>query len=210
MADTYINRLLGENEKVILLERQHWFRLISAVFLEAVVILILLIGVTALFLTFTNYPIIAAGYILLVFPVVSMFKDVLEWQSREYIITNRRVMQTAGVFNKSVIDSSLDKVNDVKLTQSFLGRIFDYGDVEILTASDLGVNLFKRINDPILFKTTMMNAKERVNEDGTPVKASNVNNSIPAMIDQMDQLRRRGVLTDEEFQEKKRDLLSKL
>ena len=37
------------------------------------------------------------------------------------------------------------KVNDVKMEQSFLGRLLGYGDIEILTASELGVNLFRRI-----------------------------------------------------------------
>jgi uncharacterized membrane protein YdbT with pleckstrin-like domain len=172
-----------------------------------VFILAILFGVTILLINFPDYWFISFGFILLVFPVISMFKDVLEWQSRQFIITNRRVLQTAGVFNKSVIDSSLNKVNDVKMSQSFLGRIFGYGDIEILTASELGVNLFRRISDPILFKTTMMNAKERVNDEPAPAQGST---GIPAMIEQMDQLRRRGIITDEEFQEKKRELLSKL
>jgi len=208
MTDTYIKRLLGENEKVVLISRQHWFLVVGAVFLEMVLILAILIGVTILLALFSDYPIIALGFILVVLPGLSMFKDVLEWQNRQYIVTNRRVIQTSGVFNKSIIDSSLDKVNDVKMVQSFLGRIFDYGDIEILTASELGVNLFKRINDPILFKTTMMNAKERVLEDVNPAPVSTT--GIPAMIEQMDQLRRRGIITDEEFQEKKKELLSKL
>jgi uncharacterized membrane protein YdbT with pleckstrin-like domain len=207
MTDAYIKRLLGENEKIILIARQHWFFVVGAVFFEVVFILTILIGVTILLFNF-SYPIIALGFILLIIPVVSMFKDVLEWQSRQYIVTNRRVLQTAGIFNKSEIDSSLEKVNDVKMVQSFLGRIFDFGDIEILTASEMGVNLFKRIGDPILFKTTMMNAKERLNDDSSP--AIQHTTGIPAMIEQMDQLRRRGIISDVEFQEKKRDLLSKL
>jgi uncharacterized membrane protein YdbT with pleckstrin-like domain len=207
MTDVYIKRLLGDNERIILSSRQHWFIVVGAVFVEVVFILAILIGVTILLLNYSEYPIIALGFILLVFPVVSMFKDVLEWQSRQYIVTNRRVLQTSGVFNKSVIDSSLDKVNDVKMVQSFFGRIFDFGDIEILTASELGVNLFKRINDPILFKTTMMNAKEQMNDESSPIQVST---GVPAMIEQMDQLRRRGIITDAEFQEKKRELLSKL
>jgi hypothetical protein len=40
-------------------------------------------------------------------------------------------------------------VNDVKLSQSFWGRLFDYGDIEILTASEVGANVFRSIGDPI-------------------------------------------------------------
>ncbi len=83
----------------------------------------------------------------------------------EYIVTNRRVIQTAGVFNKHVIDSSLEKVNDVVLTETVLGRLFDYGNIEILTASEMGVNLLRHIVSPVKFKTEMLNQKERVGGD---------------------------------------------
>jgi uncharacterized membrane protein YdbT with pleckstrin-like domain len=68
-----------------------------------------------------------------------MINDILVWSHHQYIVTNWRVLQISGIFNKNVIDSSLEKVNDVKMTQSFFGRIFNYGNVEILTASELGV-----------------------------------------------------------------------
>ena len=33
-------------------------------------------------------------------------------------------------------DSSLEKINDAHLTQSWIGRIFGYGHLDIMTASD--------------------------------------------------------------------------
>jgi uncharacterized membrane protein YdbT with pleckstrin-like domain len=89
------------------------------------------------------------GFGLLLIPIVSMIHDVLIYTHHEYVITNRQVIKISCILNKQVIDSSLEKVNDVKMTQSALGPIFNYGDVEILTASELGVNLFKRIENPV-------------------------------------------------------------
>jgi predicted Zn-dependent peptidase len=108
-----------------------------------------------------------------------------------------------------VVDSSLEKVNDVKMTQSFFGRLFDYGDVEILTASEIGVNLFKRIGDPIKFKTAMLNAKEKLGYEGTGAHAKRAE-SIPEQIAELDQLRKQGIVTDAEFQAKKKELLAKM
>ena len=76
-----------------------------------------------------------------------------------------------GTVNKNVIDSSLEKVNDVRLTQSVLGRMLNYGDVEILTASELGTNLFQRIGSPIQFKTAMLNEKDKLAFDESPAGA---------------------------------------
>ncbi len=105
-------------------------------------------------------------------------------------------------------NSSLEKVNDVKLDQSFLGRLFDYGDIEILTASELGANLFKRIGEPIRFKAAMINAKEQLERGGESGFKEAVN--VPEMIAELDQLRQKGILSEEEFQKKKTELLKKI
>jgi uncharacterized membrane protein YdbT with pleckstrin-like domain len=89
----------------------------------------------------------------------------LIWSNREYVVTNRRVIQVSGTFNKRVTDSSLEKVNDVKMVQSFFGRLFNFGDLEILTASEAGIDKLSWLADPIHFKTTMLDAKERMPRD---------------------------------------------
>jgi uncharacterized membrane protein YdbT with pleckstrin-like domain len=209
MAQSYLESLLGQHEHIVLTTRQHWFILLSSIFVEITIILIIFAVAVTAAIFFTPYAlvIVAVGFVLILIPIASMTHDVLNWTHRQYIVTNRRVMQISGILNKNITDSSLEKVNDVKMEQSALGRMFDYGDIEILTASELGANLFKRIENPIKFKTAMLNAKvqlERGEEDVQP--ASN----IPALINQLDQLRRQGVLSEEEFQHKKAQLLSKL
>jgi len=206
MPRGYIQRMLAEKEEILLMTRQHWFVLASAIFFEIMLIIaILAAGITATILLVN--PLAAAILVLLVIPGATMTRDILIWANRQYLVTNRRVIQISGVINKNVIDSSLEKVNDVKMTQSFLGRLFNYGDVEILTASELGVNLFKRLGDPVGFKTAMLNAKEQL-ERGSAEKERDL--TIPELIAQLDQLRQRGILTDEEFQAKKTALLAKM
>ncbi len=206
MPKGYIQRMLAEKEEILLMTRQHWFVLASAITLEIVfIIVILAAGITAAVLLAN--PLIAISLVLLVLPGITMTHDIMVWANRQYMVTNRRVIQISGVINKSVIDSSLEKVNDVKMTQSFFGRIFDYGDVEILTASELGVNLFKRLGDPVHFKTAMLNAKEQL-ERGVVEKEREL--TIPELIAQLDQLRQKGILTDEEFLTKKTALLAKI
>ncbi len=212
MAKSYIESLMGEHEKIVHVARQHWFILFRAIFLEIALILVIFVAAISVGVFFPPFVLLAVaiGFILLMLPIFTMTRDILEWSNRQYIITNRRVMQIHGIFNKSVTDSSLDKVNDVKMTQSMLGRIFEYGDIEILTASELGVNLFRYIEGPVHFKTAMLNAKEAA-ERGIPgVPAEAVSESIPALIAQLDRLHKQGILTDQEFQAKKDALLSKL
>lgn len=206
MADNYIKSMLGDNERVLLVTRQHWFVLFSSILLEIVVTLGVIIGAS---IATKNYPPAAISFVLVLLPLISMLHDVLVWMERKYMVTNRRVIQFSGIFNKSVVDSSLEKVNDVKMNQSFFGRMFDYADVEIMTASEMGVNVFKRIGEPVNFKTAMLNAKERMGYEGSSAHGRPAEN-IPALIAELDELRKKGIVTDEEFQSKKKELLAKI
>ena len=206
MAKNYLEGLLGENEQILLETHQHWFVLFGKIFLELLLIIILVVAVLA---TYTIYPIAFYGIFLVVVPLIGMLNDILVWRNKAYIVTNRRVIQISGVFNKDVVDSSLEKVNDIKMSQSFLGRLFGYGDIEILTGSELGANLFHEINQPVEFKQAMLNAKERMGFDETHGDA-HPQTDIPTLIARLDDLRKKGILSEAEFQEKKAELLGKM
>ena len=206
MAKTYIQELMGENERILLVTHQHWFVLFGHILLEIILMIVLIAGVIYFSSSFSNASI---GFILVLVPLAGMLRDILVWNNREYMVTNRRVIQISGVLSKNVVDSSLEKVNDVKMSQSFLGRILDFGDIEILTASELGVNLFKSIGEPVKFKTAMLNAKERLGLDEMNL-AAHRENDIPSMIEKLDTLRKRGILSEQEFQQKKSELLAKM
>ncbi len=208
MAKTYLQGLMGETEEILLETHQHWFVLFGKIFLELLVIGLLLGGIVVGF-TYFQAPALY-GLILLIIPAIGIMNDVLVWRNKAYIVTNRRVIQISGVFNKDIVDSSLEKVNDVKMSQSFFGRMFGYGDIEILTASELGVNLFHEIDNPIGFKTAMLNAKERLGFDGDSGVGARVSKDIPTLIEELDELRKKGIISEAEFQKKKTELLQKI
>lgn len=212
MSDKYLKSLLGESEQVLFVTHQHWLVLVGEILLESLLSVALIVVVTLMYAFWVLNPLVLLGYLLLIFPLISLLRDVLIWSNRKYVVTNRRVMQLAGVFNKNVTDSSLDKVNDVKLTQSFLGRMLGYGNIEILTASELGVNMFMHIGKPIQYKAAMINAKEKLERAPAPatVAPSRAAPNLADLLTQLDTLRQHGVLTEEEFQAKKADLLKKM
>ena len=93
MSD-YIRRLLGEQEKILLVTRQHAFVLISSIVLE--IFLILGLGGGLGYLAAVFHPLFALGLILIVVPLVTMVRDILVWTNRQYIVTTRRVIQKIG------------------------------------------------------------------------------------------------------------------
>jgi len=205
----YIESLLGDREKIILISRQHWFIMVSAIVLEIILILILiaLTIIVATFLPEFALLIGAIGTILLLLPLTTLVRDVLDWMNRQFIVTNRRVIQISGILNKNVTDSSLAKVTDVKMEISALGRLFNYGDIEILTASEFGANLFRRIEEPINFKTAMLNAKEDLVQGERDLQQTD---DFFEIIASLDRLRELGIISDQEFNQKKADLLARL
>ena len=210
---SYIHKLLGDKENILFVTRQHWLVYFSKILLELAFIILLLIGITV---AIGSFNAVWAGflYLLLLIPAFFIIVKFMVWTNQKFIVTNHRVIHINGVYNKNVIDSSLEKVNDVKLTQSYLGRLLDYGDIEIMTASELGVNLLKKIDHPIRYKTAMLNAKEAMDhpvfEVNTQQAPEHEELDIPETISKLGDLRRQGLITETEFIQKKTELLNKL
>jgi uncharacterized membrane protein YdbT with pleckstrin-like domain len=210
MTNSYLKNLLGENEQIIFVTRQHWLVLLGQILTKGVLALGLAVLITLIWrIWLPQSLLVPLAYLLLLLPLVGLLRNVIIWTSRQYIVTDWRVIQISGVFSKEVTDSSLEKVNDVKLEQTFLGRLLDYGDLEVLTASELGINRFSHVGQPIRLKTAMLNAKEKL-EHGQAGVRSPSEVDIAGLIEQLDNLRAQGLLTEEEFQQQKAQVLAKL
>ncbi len=209
----YVERMLGAHEKVTLITHQHWMMLVPSLLVNLVLAVIIVV-VAAVVVMFTKMPLAWLVVLLVVLPAARFIYHFMLWDNREYVITNRRVIQVSGVVNKNVFDSSLEKVNDVKMTQSLFGRMFDYGDVEIMTAAEEGENLFRRIAHPVKFKTAMLNQKEALGLDelvgGARAAAGPAQPDVPTLIAGLDQLRKQGLITEAEFEQKKQELLARI
>ncbi|MFN2290321.1 MAG: PH domain-containing protein [Anaerolineae bacterium] len=198
--------------------------LVSRIWRSALAAVLILVAAILLLLNSGFTPIGWVAVIVAALPLVEAVRIFLDWSNEQYIITNRRVMEVRGIINKHVRDSALEKVNDVELDQSVVGRLLNYGTVQIITGSDIGVNMFRRINNPVRFKRAMLNAKEelQVSEDrdlGKPevsVEAVLSDRETPDranitdLIEELADLRKRGILSEEEFQAKKKELLARL
>ncbi|MBI5563727.1 MAG: PH domain-containing protein [Chloroflexi bacterium] len=232
----YVDSLMGKNEQILTVERKHWITLLMSILINLFLVIVLLALYAVLGTMADGNPNLAflssVRVILLfalLFPVGRVGWDLVQWEAEQYLVTSRRVMQTAGIVNKKTSDSSLEKVNDVVLTQSVLGRILGYGDLEIVTGSDVGINLLKRLANPIKFKTTMLDAKAAMHDPdieelrpkpvpvagellgAKPKAATDADDDDPLKrIAELDNLRKSGAISDAEYQSAKARLLSKI
>jgi uncharacterized membrane protein YdbT with pleckstrin-like domain len=213
----YVSNLLGRNERMVFLTRQHWLQLVPVGLVDLVFIGGLMVLGATLSQIWSPIGMSVAIFVALI-PLGHFARRLAWWWNEQYIVTNRRVIQVEGILDKYVIDSSLEKVNDVVLKQSVFGRVLDFGDIEILTGSEIGVNLLTRIYHPIRFKTEMLNQKESLGEiDAFETRAKRVLVSepptagdIPELIAELDELRRKKIITQAEFDKKKKELLDRL
>jgi hypothetical protein len=167
---SYARNLLSRGEEVVLESRQHWFAVVARVWIWFLVLIVALaiviwIGGTAAVLDNETVDgivtIIAFGGLIGGLAYIGFV--LWDWHNQEWLITTRRVIRAEGVLNKSVTDTSLEKINDARLDQSVFGRIFGFGTLDILTAAEeVGGNSisdFPMIADPVDFKKAMFDQK---------------------------------------------------
>jgi hypothetical protein len=162
----YIDSMLASGERPLRRDHQHWFVLIAD---ARYGILAILAAFLLLILRAAARPSggvdTVIGYVVLALVLGGLAYlgwQVLRYLNEEYVVTSRRVLQMEGVINKKVTDSSLEKINDAILSQSLFGRIFGFGDLDILTASETGISRLRMLRDADDFKRAMLEAKHEL------------------------------------------------
>ena len=238
----YLDNLLASGEQPLRREHQHWFVIVAdaryAIYawIGAVVLLVL----NNVVLSGSNLGGLQSivGWIVLALVVGGLLYfgwQVLRWQNEEFIVTSRRVLQTEGVVNKRVVDSSLEKINDAILSQSVFGRIFGFGDLEILTASESGISRLRMLRQADDFKRTMLDAKHELELElsgARPMPSPAIRAAMPSQapppaasappqtamsaddvtrtLANLADLRDRGAINADDYEAKKADLLKRL
>jgi membrane protein YdbS with pleckstrin-like domain len=74
------------------------------------------------------------GFIFVVLPLLSILLGYLEWTRTAYAITDKRTLQSHGIFSRATNDCAHNKVQLVILRQGIFDRIFGYGHIIFQTA----------------------------------------------------------------------------
>lgn len=131
----YPTRLLSPGETIIYQLRPHWRALIA----PAIVVIVLAFAGTWLFFftdsAIVRWIVVGAGVVILVLWVIL---PLLRWLTTQYVFTDRRIILRRGLITKQGRDVPLAKVNNVSFNQSMLGRIFNFGELQIESANSDG------------------------------------------------------------------------
>ena len=198
---------LKKDEKVILVTKPHLFTLI---------IPFLILLVTSIIIGFL---IGGYGYILVLGAAVYFIYKVVERNNNIWAVTNLRVIDEFGVFSNNSKESPLDKINNVSYQQSFWGKVFGFGNVQIQTAAEIGSTTYSTVENPKKLKDSITRMQEEYKENQIKKQAAELANAIiagqqnskidvPAELEKLYDLKQRGIITEEEFVNRKAKILN--
>ena len=76
------------------------------------------------------------------------------WWITEIAVTDRRVIYKKGFIRRQTNEMNMDKVESVKIDQSIIGRMLDFGDVAILGTGE-GFETLRTIATPIELRNSI-------------------------------------------------------
>ena len=141
---------LKKDEKILLITRQHWLRLVLPCLAWVLLTVFLLIWRAD-----SN----VVWIIILVAALYPLF-EYINWRHNLWSVTNLRIIDETGFFTRYSKESPLDKINNVEYDQSIWGRIFGFGNVDIQTAAEMGETKYMLIHHPRQLKDTITHAQE--------------------------------------------------
>ncbi len=131
------------------------------------------------------------------------------WATTNFVVTTDRLISRSGVLGKQGIEIPLERVNTVFFKQSVLERILRCGDLVIESGGERGSQSFSDISTPSLVQNEIYQQIE-ANQSRMSSARSGAGDSIGARLQELDELRRRGVVSQAEFDAKKASLLDRL
>jgi uncharacterized membrane protein YdbT with pleckstrin-like domain len=208
-------KLLTEDEEIVREFRPHWRMLaIPVLWVVAAIVAIVLVyqwippadGTVDLI---TSLVIVAALIPLAVGPFIN-------WWFTAYVLTNERLITRSGVIARQGVEIPLENINNVLFSQNVVERVLKSGDLLIESAGESGQSRFSDIPDPEEFQALLYRTRELHTDRKGARGAALSQDQVPQRPDPTEQLERlarlhrEGVLTDEEFAQKKQALLDQM
>jgi uncharacterized membrane protein YdbT with pleckstrin-like domain len=198
-------KLLFEGEEVVLDLRPHWWFFFGPALLLAAALIALIwasiAGMAEWFLLALSGVVLAS--------LLWFVGRYARWATTNFVLTTDRLIYRSGVVAKKGIEIPLERVNTVFSNQTVLERLLRSGDITIESGGELGRQNFKDIRHPgevqnEIYQQIEVNQQRMVG--GRPAAEPDVVDQI----DRLDDLRKRGVISEAEFQAKKAQLLDRL
>lgn len=143
---SYTTATLQANERPLHHTTIHWMALIGSV-TGAALSLIVIVPI-AMLASWKGYY---WAWLLLLIPVGILLSAAVAVKTSELVITDRRVIIKVGFIRRHTFEMFISKIESVAVFQGMMGRIFNYGTVEIRGTGGSSES-FATIADPLPFR----------------------------------------------------------
>lgn len=148
---SYIDKTLLPEEKVIYRSHPHWIVVFRSLVGLILIAAFLMMGARHTLLIISLFSLLGFAAFL---------SGLIVYYSSEFGITDKRVIMKSGFISRYAFENSLDRIEGVEISQSIMGRIFDYGSIRIRGVS--GTNeLFSAVRYPFRFRYKVLEEIER-------------------------------------------------
>lgn len=198
-------RLLVDGEELILDLRPHWIALV----MPTVVAIATVVVMSILYETFDEQILdVIVGVAGTLFLLMYSVRRYVDWATSHFVVTSDRIIHRRGWIAKYSMEVPLEAINDVRFEQGVLDRVIGAGTLVVQSASEAGRQVFDHIRNPEDVQRTIyhqgeMNQQRMMGRGTAPPTSPSTTTELERLAD----LRARGVLTEEEFQEQKRRIL---
>ena len=208
-------KLLTEDEEIVREFRPHWRML-------AVPVLWTLLAIAGIVLVYQWLPPSSGTAdlivsLLIVAAVVWLsVRPFINWWFTSYVLTSERLITRSGVVARQGVEIPLENINNVLFSQNVVERVLKSGDLLIESAGESGQSRFADIPDPeefqaLLYRTRELHGERKGARSAAPSQGAEAARSDPTeQLERLARLHREGVLTDEEFAQKKQALLDQM
>ena len=144
--------------------------------------------------------------IFAIFGLVLFISELINYITSEFCITNMRLIMKTGFIRRRTIEMLLQKVESISLTQGILGRIVGYGTI-VITGTGGTPQKFVNVNKPLEFRNKAQEQLSKTVEQKM-ISSDKMNNSNSLIdLEKLSELKTKGIITEEEFTQKKRMML---
>jgi uncharacterized membrane protein YdbT with pleckstrin-like domain len=211
-------KLLNDNEELVLDLRPHWWYMAepTGALLGSVLLGIAVIANVDSGGVGTVLRLVLAALIL--FCLAWFGIRYAKWSTTNFVVTSERVVYRVGVLAKKGIEIPLERINTVFFQQSIFERLLGAGDLGIESAGERGSETFEDVRKPSAVQNEIYRQMESNNarmyggmRQAASAPASTVPvDDVPAQLERLDDLRKKGVISEQEFAAKKADLLNRM
>lgn len=145
---------LREQEVLLLKTNVHWTSDVVPLFISSffISISIFLFGVAkqtgVLWKFIPSIILFFASFYFIKKLVINIFKI--------YAVTSNKIYIKTGVFTHQIMETPIEKMNDIKISQSFIQRMVGSGNIEIITGNNESESI-RNISKVGSFKQTILN-----------------------------------------------------